>query len=365
MLLTHHTRAKRALLIQNRDITNKNSLLACYDTICRTLPPIAGVANGAAILQDKLFQNMNLDDMADVLKPKVNGSKYLDELFSEDTLDFFILFSSITAVVGNTGQSNYIAANMFMTSLASHRKKRGLAGSAIDISSLVGIGMVERSDNFDADYFSNIGYTNISEQDLHQFFAEAILAGRPDSEESAEIVTGFAPAYADVEAKGQYRSDLKFCHFIIERPGEKQYANQAAAIPVKMQLSTANTKEQVYDILKGEDLLSRVNLGLIFVAESFASRLRRILHISPEDEVSETIALVEQGMDSLVAVEVRSWFLNEIDIDMPVLKVLGGAAIVDLLDDAIGRIPTGLVPKLGTSNEPASSSPLEIAKGQQ
>lgn len=252
-------RNQRQYANENRDVTNKQSLRACYDKICHTLPPIAGVANGAMILQDRMFQNMDFDAMASVLKPKVNGSKYLDEIFSEDTLDFFILFSSITAVVGNSGQSNYIAANMFMTSLAFQRKKRGLPGSVIDISSLVGIGYVERSETFDAEYFSNIGYTNISEQDLHQAFAEAILAGRPEYDESAEIVTGFAPAYADVEIKAQYRHDLKFCHYIIERPGEKKNANQAAVVAVKIQLFAAESRDQVYGILHSKTVIS---LGL-------------------------------------------------------------------------------------------------------
>ena len=242
------------MLTKSRDITNKEALHACYKEICRTLPPIAGVANGAMILRDRLFHNMDLDTMIDVIKPKITGSEYLDQLFPKDTLDFFILFSSITSVVGNSGQSNYIVANMFMTSFAFQRKKRGLAGSVIDISSLIGIGYVERSENFDAEYFSKIGYTNISEQDLHQLFGEAILAGRPGSHESPEIVTGFAPAYADAEIKAPYRSDLKFCHYIMERGVEKQYANQVTVDPVKVQLLSTKTKDQVYSILKGMHL---------------------------------------------------------------------------------------------------------------
>ena len=219
--------------------------------MCNTLPPIAGVANGAMILIDRTFQNMDLNTMTDVLKPKVDGSKYLDELFSEDTLDFFILFSSMSSVVGNSGQSNYIAANMYMTSLAFQRKERGLAGSVIDISSLVGIGYVEHSEAVDADYFTRIGYTNISEPDLHQIFAEAMLVGRPGSQECPEIVTGLAPAFADAEVKAPYRSDLKFCHFTIERSGERQNTGQEAIIPVKTQLHTAETKAQILNILKG------------------------------------------------------------------------------------------------------------------
>ena len=204
------------------------------------------------VLIDRTFHNMDYDTMVDVLKPKVDGSKYLNELFSQNTLDFFILFSSMSSVVGNSGQSNYIAANMYMTSLAFQRKKRGLAGSVIDISSLVGIGYVEHSEAVDADYFTKIGYTNISEQDLHQMFAEAMLAGRPESQESPEIVTGLAPAYADAEIKAPYRSDLKFCHFTIERPGEKSITGQKEVVPVRTQLATAESRSQVCDIIQGK-----------------------------------------------------------------------------------------------------------------
>lgn len=38
--------------------------------------------------------------------------------------------------------------------------------------------------------------------------------------------------------------------------------------------------------------------------------------------------------------EVRSWFLKELDMDMPVLKVLGASSIIDLLEEAIERLPT-------------------------
>ena len=85
------------------------------------------------------------------------------------------------------------------------------------------------------------------------------------------------------------------------------------------------------------------------------------MQIDNEDDVSETTTLVEQGVDSLVAVEVRSWFLKEIDVDVPVLKVLGGATMIDLLEDAIEELSPAIVPNLGSNKEPepaASTSQL-------
>ncbi|KAI1045709.1 hypothetical protein LB505_009284 [Fusarium chuoi] len=52
------------------DITSKESLHLCYQAITRTLPPIAGVANGAMLLQDVLFKDMDAANLNKVLAPK-------------------------------------------------------------------------------------------------------------------------------------------------------------------------------------------------------------------------------------------------------------------------------------------------------
>jgi NAD(P)-dependent dehydrogenase (short-subunit alcohol dehydrogenase family) len=103
-----------------------------YNEICRTLPAIAGVANGALILRDQAFEGMDLESFQMVVKPKIDGTVFLSELFKENTLDFFIAFSSVVATLGNSGQSAYSAANSFSKALINQRRARGLAGSVID-----------------------------------------------------------------------------------------------------------------------------------------------------------------------------------------------------------------------------------------
>jgi hybrid polyketide synthase/nonribosomal peptide synthetase ACE1 len=56
----------------------------------------------------------------------------------------------------------------------------------------------------------------------------------------------------------------------------------------------------------------------------------------------------ELGIDSLVAVALRSWFLKELHIDMPVMKILGGASVGDLLSYAVEKLPVELTPSLGS-----------------
>jgi hybrid polyketide synthase/nonribosomal peptide synthetase ACE1 len=96
------------------------------------MPPIAGVANGALILRDQAFSDMDLESFQTVIKPKVDGTLFLNQLFQENTLDFFIAFSSVVATMGNSGQSAYSAANGFTKALVNQRRERGLAGSVID-----------------------------------------------------------------------------------------------------------------------------------------------------------------------------------------------------------------------------------------
>jgi len=74
------------------------------------------------------------------------------------------------------------------------------------------------------------------------------------------------------------------------------------------------------------------------------------------------------GIDSLVAVSLRSWFLKELNIDMPVMKILGGASIGDLLSYAVEKLPEELTPNLESeesrANAELSSTKLEILDTQ-
>lgn len=214
------------------------------------MPPIAGVAQGAMILRDSMFDGMAYENLTTVLDPKVTGTIHLDELFHDTNLEFFIMMSSLTSLVGNSSQSNYTAANMFMVALAEQRRKRGVVGSAIAISALIGIGYVENSD-FTGDYFEHIGLRNISEQDLHQLFAEAIVAGKPGYEGSSEIAIGLSPWYPKRDDKAQFHEDIKFNHLILEHQDERSLESKTVALPVRMQLANVETKDEAAAIIKG------------------------------------------------------------------------------------------------------------------
>jgi short-subunit dehydrogenase len=99
------------IVIKAADVTKKQDMINLRNHILRTMPPIGGVANGAMVQSNCFFSDLTYDALQEVLRPKVDGSVILDEVFSDDDLEFFLLFSSISAVVGQPFQANYDAAN--------------------------------------------------------------------------------------------------------------------------------------------------------------------------------------------------------------------------------------------------------------
>jgi len=87
-----------------------------------------GIIHSAGVLRDAYLRNKTRDEMAAVFAPKILGSVLLDDATREEPLDFFAMFSSLAALAGNAGQSDYSFANHFMDAFAAQRNARAHAG---------------------------------------------------------------------------------------------------------------------------------------------------------------------------------------------------------------------------------------------
>ncbi|KAI0010863.1 hybrid PKS-NRPS PsoA [Xylariaceae sp. FL0662B] len=329
-----HLRSKGAIIkILSLDVANKQALHQAYQEIKSSMPPITGIANGAMVLRDRQFENISLEDFDAVLCPKVSGSKNLDELFYSDDLEFFILFSSLNRTIGNPAQSNYAAANMFMSTLAAQRRKRGVAASVIDIPMLLGVGYLtrateERGSSIQS-HLRQYEYLAISEADLHLIFHEAVLSGRPDSGLNPELIAGLGR-----HPSAPWSRIPRFGHFTsgshtTTKPSDGQY---------------------LYDNLRAKLTITHdIHEKRKIIEASFSRKLSLFLQVSIE-KIDVNSPLTELGIDSLVAVEIRSWFLKELEVDIPVLRVLNGASITDICRDATENLPG--IPRANISAQP-------------
>ncbi|MBP5971592.1 SDR family NAD(P)-dependent oxidoreductase [Brasilonema sp. CT11] len=104
------------------------------------IPPLRGIIHSVGVLDDGVLQQQNWQRFAKVLAPKVQGAWHLHTLTQNQPLDFFVMFSSIAALLGNPGQSNHAAANAFLDALAYHRQAQGLPSLSINWGSWSQIG---------------------------------------------------------------------------------------------------------------------------------------------------------------------------------------------------------------------------------
>lgn len=90
---------------------------------------VHGIVHSAGVLRDAYIRNKSWDDMMAVFAPKILGAVLLDEATRDDPLDFFVMFSSLAALAGNAGQSDYSYANHYMDAFAARRNALAREGA--------------------------------------------------------------------------------------------------------------------------------------------------------------------------------------------------------------------------------------------
>jgi fatty acid synthase, animal type len=93
--------------------------------------PVGGVFHLAAVLQDSLFEKMTVEMFEQVVKVKCTGAEKFDKItriLCTETLDHFVVFSSVSCGRGNVGQTNYGYANSTMERICEQRHHDGLPG---------------------------------------------------------------------------------------------------------------------------------------------------------------------------------------------------------------------------------------------
>jgi 8-amino-7-oxononanoate synthase len=106
--------------------------------------PIHGIVHAVGSLDDGLLAQQNWERFNSVMAAKMQGAWTLHQLSQTQPLDFFVCFSSITAVLGSTGQGSYAAANAFLDALMQYRQQKGLAGLSVNWGAWSEVGMAAR-----------------------------------------------------------------------------------------------------------------------------------------------------------------------------------------------------------------------------
>ena len=132
------------------DVGDFHALRQCIDAYRdEQWPPIRGVVHLAGVLEDQAIQNLRPDSFARIAHAKAAGAWNLHKLFDGDSLDFFVLYSSVASLLGAPGQANYAAANAFLDGLASARRASGANAVSINWGPWAEVGMAAQPNRAD------------------------------------------------------------------------------------------------------------------------------------------------------------------------------------------------------------------------
>jgi FkbH-like protein len=111
------------------DVSNGADVDHLIQTIKEQYGKISGIFHCAGVLRDSFIAKKEKAEIDAVLAPKVQGTLLLDTATRDQDLDFFVLFSSLSGVLGNAGQSDYAYANHFLDSFSEWRNQQVTSGT--------------------------------------------------------------------------------------------------------------------------------------------------------------------------------------------------------------------------------------------
>jgi acyl carrier protein len=281
--------------------------------------PIKGVLQMSMVLRDQTFSRMSLEDWNATVHPKLQGTWNLhNELESAGAvLDFFVLFSSLSGIIGNPGQANYASASTFLDAFVQYRTSLKLPISAIDIGPVDDIGFVAENASVSRKMRSN-GFYGISEQSLLDALTLAIVGGRKHTTSQHQFmdynsfVLGLHSTIPinDPNNRTIWKNDIRMAAYHNAIPAGSETV--ASSDTLKSFLAEAKSNPSVLTAPRTSTLLAKEIGKKLF-----------LLLLKSDEELNTNLSLSDLGMDSLVAIEMRTWWKQAFEFDISVLEMLG------------------------------------------
>jgi acyl transferase domain-containing protein/NADPH:quinone reductase-like Zn-dependent oxidoreductase/NADP-dependent 3-hydroxy acid dehydrogenase YdfG/acyl carrier protein len=285
------------------DISNKDSVNEAVKYVNENLMPLKGIFHGAMVLDDAFLMEITEERYRKVMLPKVAGALHLHDATQKLALDFFLSFSSISSLIGNTGQANYVAANAFLDSFAHYRRALGLTATTINLGVLGEAGVVSRNEDV-GKLLEGAGIHGFSNEDALESI-EKIL--RRD---------GTQIGMFDVDW-GQWSKTLLTKEVPSRFTELVSAASQAQTLSPELQtlveeLSTMTEEERT-----------------LYVEDKVLTAISQVLRITP-DRISKDSSINQLGIDSLMTVELTRKIKGDIGLEITNMELLSGPSVSQL-----------------------------------
>jgi NAD(P)-dependent dehydrogenase (short-subunit alcohol dehydrogenase family)/acyl carrier protein len=297
------------------DIADRRAVENLFAQIVATMPPVIGILHAAMVLDDGLLSNLNEERFHHVLAPKVKGLDNLDAITRGIILDYFVLFSSATTLMGNPGQANYVAANAYMEGVARRRRQGGLPALAIGWGPITDVGVLARSEMLRSRFQKLTGVRGMRAAEALDLMAQALEL--PQIPELAVMTISPTESIFTADRLQVLKSPT--------------YANLVRG----RQTIGDGAMDQLdlHELAKTKGIeAARSALAAVIVAQ-----LARVLH-AREDEISRVRPVGEIGLDSLMALEFAMNIEETVGIHVALTSSIGDLTIAGLANEILSQL---------------------------
>jgi phthiocerol/phenolphthiocerol synthesis type-I polyketide synthase C len=302
------------VLAESCDISDKPAVCRLFERIAATMPPLAGVLHAAMVLEDGLLANLDRERFERVLAPKVKGVDNLDAATRDMPLDYFILFSSATTLMGNPGQANYVAANAYMEGVARRRAGAGQKALAIGWGPITDVGVLARSERLRSRFQKLTGVHGMRAREALDLMGQALAL--PAAECLAVMTISPSDGLFSADRLAVLKSPT-YASFVREARDGGEGATQLDLDAIAQKEGLDGVRRKLTDVIVWQ--------------------LARVLH-AREDEISRTRPLGEIGLDSLMLLEFAMNFEETFGIHVSLTSSVGALTVASLANEVIAQL---------------------------
>ena len=301
-------------MLQDCDASDFTSLQTVLVDCNKTMPPVRGIIHGGMVLNSALLEDMTSTQWADTLRVKVTATQHLHSMFPNPTdLDFFVILSSISSILGLASDANYAAGGAFQDALARHRAANGLPCISIGLGAVESVGYVAEKNSGFVNRWVAMGYHKLSEANISQLLDYCVRYPLR-TPRTAHILTGIGSTSVQKQTWGK---ELRFAAL-----GDQKRSGDSSAGTV----SSGKKGSELRHRLEKSDNVEEVS-GLL--EKALVEKLSDMFVI-PEANIDVGKSLPQYGVDSLVAVELKNWLTPMTGCETSTFELLAGTSMKEL-----------------------------------
>jgi acyl transferase domain-containing protein/NADPH:quinone reductase-like Zn-dependent oxidoreductase/acyl carrier protein len=297
--------------VETLDITMAEDVAAAFARWRAEIGPIAGVIHCAMVLEDGMILGLTAEKIERVLGPKVTGMRALEAATAGDALQYLVAYSSSTTFVGSPGQSSYVVGNAFLEGAVLGLRARGVPALAVCWGAISDVGVIARTRGLAERLRMATGVSGVTSAEALQHLGTLLADPAAAAPISAYSVIRWSPAAKKLAVlRSPYFADVF----------TEQGQGGASGGEEMLDLSTLSPEAATEALL-------------VLVRDEVA----RILRL-PADAVELDRQLIDIGLDSLMALELRLGVEKRTGVELPLTTMAGNRSIRDLVTRIVGSL---------------------------